>query len=197
MIQATLTRILYAHDLRLGTHAPDSLIFELPGGLEFPVEPTSELLSYLDDYFSRQNDAGDQTEVESDVGPPPVVLNEEVDWMQLPEEVLPLHYKLAIQSLGGGRVKAKLTYRTLEELVNGIDREFTADHWEKVGVPIQPPQPKPMMVTQEVGGGLHVSVDVSGNPYPVEVSDPGERRAGEDDSADDGVDDDDDGSQQF
>jgi hypothetical protein len=192
MIHAQLTKVLFVLDLKNDTRRPEAVIFELPNGLEVKAEPTPELMEYI------QGGAAEDEKPSSKEAPAPepsAQLHEappgdpqEVDWMQLPEHVLGLHYKLALQSLGN--IKPTLPIEVLSNLVDAIDREFTAEHWAKVGVGTGVPQAapvKPAVVIQE--SGLQVAVDERGNPYPRNIPynepDPGERAVSEDEDDED------------
>jgi hypothetical protein len=122
-----------------------------------------------------------QEEEVSPPAPPYQDPSEEVEWQQLPEDILGTHYKVAMMSLGN--IKPVLTWQLLGQMVDAIDREFTEEMWTQIGYGSSVPAPEEQM--SQTSGGFPVNVDVSGNPVvPVEDPDPGERVADDEDDED-------------
>lgn len=199
MIQAILSKVLFARNMTTGEVTTDAIIFQIPDGPEVFAQATPELVKYIEN-FSPPNDEEPEEYYEPDrlePAPPvdqvpqmaapqnPVIRdpNTEVEWEQLPEDILGTHYKIAMKSLGN--IKPVLTWALLEQMVNAIDREFTEEMWARLGLGDTGPVPEEAP-SQIVGGGLKVNVDVAGNPRAQveDDTDPGERVADDDDEED-------------
>lgn len=196
MINASLTKVTYTLNLQTGSMTAEAVVFTLPNGLEVHAQATQELLEYLESVIPEEQTAPPK---EAQVTPAPARQEKTedalLDWMQLPEEVLAMHYKLALQALN---VSAVLPHSKLVGLIDAIDREFTPQQWAQVGAPVEQPQSAPTTQTVVTTPSICVSVDSAGNPYAQPLG-PAEPDPGEQPPVEDGPyeDDDDDGAQQF
>jgi len=207
MIQATVTKVLFAYDLENRREEPDCAVLRLPNGMELRAPIGHEHMNYFNEYLAQEQyrdtmrkagqdpdnigystlpaePPGSPTEVEPvDVEAPTEESPKTETTKQDPTVVwadLPssiLSDNVKVAMRAIGDLPDELQLSLVTQIRDKINEDFSAEDWTKAGV-----GQVNMPAVAASGSASRVMVDAGGNPVPQDDDhDPGEQVAEDED----------------